>query len=683
MTDEQRFESKGKGLIRDLPVTRDEGYTLQSRTNLPSNCEQCGTYKTCKSYKIPGRWDPRKETKDKPVVMLVGQSPGRNEDFQGQVFIGPSGEFLGEFLGTNKAMLAKGIQHGIEVRWYLTNAKKCYQGQNEDRSDKKVSAKEIELCNVFLREEILEVQPKVIVCFGEVALRSIMGKSAPRTIAEASRNVYDFEGIKVFTTYHPVNDKSVRGDRPGARDLHEPYMRLFKRVEQECFGTYKEHQVKYEVITNPRYFPVMPPQRTVDIEDTHWDKDPYRKTIFHLGSELLCWSLCWRRKDGEYETRVYIDEGCSKENMEHILRDAEPNGHNLKYDFLGVEVFLGIDVYELIKDFFDTFSFWFLQDQSLFGNGLKELAQKLLGAPDWSTKIWNYIKEVIQRKKVINQEIRKENKRRIAENPDAELLEEILEVANMGDLPREMLIEYSANDAYWNARLFHEVVPTMRKIPEVLWEMTKRATRSLQRLEKHGLPMDTARLKGVAALAISKRTEIYRLLHKLPEVQAVLNGWHKIHPPDLYNDEERIELFAPQDFNDKGKKFLESLAYRMNYHTWEYSEKSKQLVFNAMVWRVIVGKEGERTREQWIWYYIWQYRQLNHLVNVFIKNMVEYTVENRVHTTYKLGKSSSESEGIGGDVGGGIESGRIGSSNPNLLNLKKDKLFRSCVRCVD
>lgn len=642
-----------------------EGYTDLSPVSLPQNCVSCGLHQNCKSYKIEGRGDTREVTAGKPLVLCVGQSPGRKEDFEGAIFIGPSGEFLQQFLDN------------LEVRWYLHNAVQCYQGKDPATgADKKVTAKQIEHCNVYLKEVIAREKPGAIICFGEVALKAVLGKSAPRTMKEASRNIYDFEGVKVFANYHPVNDMSVTG----RRDLFDPYVAMFNRIEQELQGTYREHKVEYSVIRDPHFVFPKVTHRIMDIEDTHWDDDPHRKTIFHLGSELLCWSCCYKKKD-EYVTHVFIDEGLSRDNLINCMRDTIVVGHNLKYDFLGIEVFADINVYEFIKDFFDTFNFFFLQDQSKFGNGLKELCRKYLGAPDWAAPLARYLKEDIARKKALNVEIGKINRARIKEDPNAELMEKVLEVTNLGEVPRQILLDYSANDSYWNARLFFEIVPNLPEIPEILWNLTKGAMVSLQRMEKHGIPCDTKRLKKVAAAAKKKQQEIFRLLHSLPEVQAVLDGWSEV-------EGETIKEYKAETFNPRGWKFLESLAYKIDFHTWETtSETSERLKFNDMTWRVLIGKNKkpeERTRQEWIWYYIWNYRQLLHLETVFIKNLVEYAVDGYIHTTFKLGKASSESEGFGGDVDGGIESGRIGSSNPNMLNLKKDVLLRSCIKvCHD
>ena len=73
-------------------------------------------------------------------LMLIAQAPGENEDREGQMFIGPSGEVLRELLRTIDIDLPD---------LYMTNLIKCMlPGYRKPKAD------EIEICSQHLDREI-------------------------------------------------------------------------------------------------------------------------------------------------------------------------------------------------------------------------------------------------------------------------------------------------------------------------------------------------------------------------------------------------------------------------------------------------------------------------------------------------------------------------------------------------
>jgi uracil-DNA glycosylase family protein len=129
-------------------------------------------------------------------LMLIGEAPGSEEDRAGHPFVGPAGVLLRELL------TEVGVDPGSV---FLTNAVKHYgyQMRGRRRTHKTPGQREIEACNVWLRREIEEVSPKVIITLGTTALKAILGERISIAAARESPLAAP-EGIPVVATYHPL-----------------------------------------------------------------------------------------------------------------------------------------------------------------------------------------------------------------------------------------------------------------------------------------------------------------------------------------------------------------------------------------------------------------------------------------------------------------------------------------------
>jgi uracil-DNA glycosylase len=101
-------------------------------------------------------------------LMLVGETPGDQEDLQGKPFVGPAGQLLDE------AIVAAGLSRD-EV--YLTNAVKHFRWEprGKRRLHKKPSSRQIHACHPWLEAELEVVKAQVIVCLGATAAQSLLG----------------------------------------------------------------------------------------------------------------------------------------------------------------------------------------------------------------------------------------------------------------------------------------------------------------------------------------------------------------------------------------------------------------------------------------------------------------------------------------------------------------------------
>lgn len=122
-------------------------------------------------------------------IFLLGEAPGQEEDKIGIPFVGPSGVAL------RKAVMAAGYEPD-DI--YLTNVIKCRPPAN--RVPEKV---EIQNCSTYLLKQVEIVNPKVIVCLGQVAAKVVLGK-AKSVGSLRGRTHVGFLGRRVVVTWHPA-----------------------------------------------------------------------------------------------------------------------------------------------------------------------------------------------------------------------------------------------------------------------------------------------------------------------------------------------------------------------------------------------------------------------------------------------------------------------------------------------
>src|SRR5690242_11193522 len=98
-------------------------------------------------------------------VVFVGEGPGRDEDLQGEPFVGEAGKLL------TKIIQAMGFQRS-DV--YICNVVKCRPPQNRDPLPA-----EIEACSSFMLRQVKAIAPKVIVALGKFAAQTLLESKTP------------------------------------------------------------------------------------------------------------------------------------------------------------------------------------------------------------------------------------------------------------------------------------------------------------------------------------------------------------------------------------------------------------------------------------------------------------------------------------------------------------------------
>jgi uracil-DNA glycosylase len=153
---------------------------LKVREDL-GECTRCKLHST--RHKIVfGDGNPKAE------LVFVGEGPGADEDAQGLPFVGRAGKLLTQMIE------AMGLQRK-DV--YICNVVKCRPPENRQPEEDEVST-----CSPFLWRQIDVIAPKVIVCLGAVAAKTLLQTS--RGISQFRGEWLEFRGRKLLATYHPA-----------------------------------------------------------------------------------------------------------------------------------------------------------------------------------------------------------------------------------------------------------------------------------------------------------------------------------------------------------------------------------------------------------------------------------------------------------------------------------------------
>lgn len=121
-------------------------------------------------------------------LVLVGEAPGREEDRQGEPFVGEAGQLL------DRILFAMGMKRS-EV--YICNVEKCRPPGNRDPEPDEIAA-----CEPFLQRQLAAIEPEVIVSLGRIASQALLRDQTP--ISRLRGNWREYQGIALMATFHPA-----------------------------------------------------------------------------------------------------------------------------------------------------------------------------------------------------------------------------------------------------------------------------------------------------------------------------------------------------------------------------------------------------------------------------------------------------------------------------------------------
>lgn len=329
-------------------------------------CTLCRLHKTANTVCLLGHGPKRCD------VMIVGEAPGRKEDETGQPFVGESGRLLNEFLE----------EEGLKrERIYVCNAVSCRPPDN-----KTPSKGEIKACKTWLDAQIRSVKPKFVLLLGNVPLQSITGSAG---IKKRRGRPFEQDGIIYLPTYHPAFtlrtpaeqatlQRDIRlfaeivktGGIPREENLNSILVDNWIKVKKMVADLRKGGSVSFDIETTCLY----PWQRYNEKGELH----PAAVTMVGFGTARAQWSIPTNNMAGSPWSRRDIDDILDM--VEDAFLDCFVVTQNGKFDFLWMWVHYDRRWYQ--HHDFDTMLAHSMLDEN-DRHGLKYLAQKYCGAPDW------------------------------------------------------------------------------------------------------------------------------------------------------------------------------------------------------------------------------------------------------------------------------------------------------------
>ena len=197
------------------PFVQAAPVTLESIAQKVAACTRCELSKR-RTNVVPGMGVPN------PIVLVVGEGPGAEEDAQGLPFVGPAGKLLDKMLAA--------ISLDRNVNCYIANIVKCRPPNNRTPLPEEAGA-----CMSFLEAQIHVLKPKMILATGRTAAQNLLKTTSP--LGELRSRFFTYNTIPLLVTYHPsalLRNESLK--RPAWEDL-----KLFRTKLTELAPDYAAH----------------------------------------------------------------------------------------------------------------------------------------------------------------------------------------------------------------------------------------------------------------------------------------------------------------------------------------------------------------------------------------------------------------------------------------------------------
>jgi len=208
--EEQKITAPAGAGLQNAEVTIPGSEALDAVFNDLGDCQRCGLGAS-RTKLVYGVGNPNAR------LVLVGEAPGREEDLQGEPFVGEAGQLL------DRILLAMGL-HRDDV--YLCNVLKCRPPNNRDPQPEEVAT-----CEAFLARQIAIIRPQVIIGLGRFAVHSLLKTNAP--ISKLRGEWQSYQGIPMMPTYHPAY---LLSNPEGKRDVWDDMKQVLRRLQTDGEG---------------------------------------------------------------------------------------------------------------------------------------------------------------------------------------------------------------------------------------------------------------------------------------------------------------------------------------------------------------------------------------------------------------------------------------------------------------
>ncbi|MGD8875133.1 MAG: uracil-DNA glycosylase, partial [Gammaproteobacteria bacterium] len=193
--------------LEENPVATLDWAALQQRVE---NCTRCPLHET-RTRTVFGTGNRNADW------LIIGEAPGRDEDREGEPFVGRAGKLLTEML------FAAGYQRE-DV--YIANILKCRPPNNRDPSPEEVAC-----CHAYLERQIDLIQPALILAVGRIAAHNLLHSDLQVGRLRGRVHRYGQRQIPLIVTYHPayllrspLEKRKVWDDLQLAQETYRKYL---------------------------------------------------------------------------------------------------------------------------------------------------------------------------------------------------------------------------------------------------------------------------------------------------------------------------------------------------------------------------------------------------------------------------------------------------------------------------
>lgn len=301
-------------------------FDLQSKAPLPTiaRCGACGLYKTCKSPKLPVIGNGRKH------ILIVSESPGKEEDAAGELLVGNSSRELESALKSCKISLRNDC--------WLTNSIICHSKKGSPTDE------QIDHCRPNLMRLIKELEPKVIILLGSSAARALLLHTWQGSIDSITRwvgwNIPNRNpNAWIVPTYHP--SYLLKAKDPVLYLMFKKHLASAVAHEERPWVDIPDYKKQVEC--------VMSPSDAASIIDKMVERGGLSAFDYEATSlkpdgplaEIVSASICWRGK----RTIAFPWHGEVIDSFRRYLKSDMPKiASNMKFEHRWSKAHLGVRV---------------------------------------------------------------------------------------------------------------------------------------------------------------------------------------------------------------------------------------------------------------------------------------------------------------------------------------------------
>lgn len=349
--------------------TRSELAVVRAPKPTLPRCGICRLHEGCTSPKMPVDGEGRRG------ILIVGEAPGEHEDARGKPFVGRTGEKLADVLR----------KLGCDVRrdCWLTNSLICRPPKNATPTDA-----QIDYCRPNVSRVIRELQPRVIILLGSVAVKSVIGalwKEDPGGIERWAgwRVPCQNPNAWICPTHHPA--RLLRDDHPVLHAQFERHLEEALNKKQRPWKQPPAWVSSVRCLFDHEQAAAAVRRLAARTEPVAFDYETDRIKPDHPDARILCCSV----SDGR-DTVAFPWHGQAIIAMKGLLRSNAPKiSANLKFEDRWSSRLLGVRVKNWA---WDTVVNAHIIDNRPAISGLKFQSFALLGQEDYDHHIAPYRK---------------------------------------------------------------------------------------------------------------------------------------------------------------------------------------------------------------------------------------------------------------------------------------------------